>query len=345
MDLRNLFRLRKKSEMLSLPGIALLLGFGGALRAPAQQMQRTDENLEVLQLRPNFHVVFGDGATISVQAGPDGVVLVDSGSAQMPDRLLAAIKSLTDRPIRYIINTGADADHVGGNEKVAKAGQSFTIADLPGPGGDFAAGGATILAYENVLNRMSAPTGKQGAFPSGSWPTETFFQKQKPLYLNREGIQVIYEPAAHSDSDTIVFFRRSDVIAVGEIIDENRFPVIDLDKGGSIQGEIDALNHIIELAIPSIPLAWQEGGTYVIPARGRVLEQADVVEYRDMVTVIRDVIGDQIKSGMTLEQIKQANPTQGYRRRYGSDTGSWTTDMFVEAVYKSLTAQKKVAHE
>jgi len=320
--------------------MALVLGLGGALRAPAQEIQRSGENFEVFALRPNFHVVFGDGANIAVQTGPDGVVLVDSGSAQMTDRLLAAIKGLTDRPIRYIINTGADADHVGGNEKVAKAGQSLTIADLPGPGGDFAAGGATILAYENVLNRMSAPTGKQGAYPSGSWPTETFFQKQKSLYLNREAIQVMYEPAAHSDSDTIVLFRRSDVIAVGEIIDENRFPVIDLEKGGSIQGEIDALNRIIDLAVPSIPLAWQEGGTFVIPARGRILEQADVVEYRDMVTVIRDVIQDMIKSGMTLAQIKEANPTQGYRRRYGSDSGPWTTDMFVEAVYKSLTAQK-----
>jgi glyoxylase-like metal-dependent hydrolase (beta-lactamase superfamily II) len=340
----SLVRLLIKPKTVWFFAVALFLGVIGALRAPAQEIHGANEDLEALQLRPNFYVIFGAGANIAVQTGPDGVVLVDAGSAQQAKSLLAAIKKVTDQPIRYIINTSADADHVGGNEQISKAGQSLTLADQPGPGGDFVAGTAGILAHENVLNRMSAPTGKQGAFPTGSWPTETFFQKEKPIYLNREGIKVIHQPEAHSDGDAIVFFRRSDVIMAGDIIDANHFPAIDFEKGGSIQGEIEALNHIVQLAIPSIPLIWEEGGTWVIPGHGRVFDQADVVEYRDMITIIRDVIQDMVNRGLTLEQIKQADPTHGYRGRYGADTGFWTTDMFVEAIYKSLTAEKRGKH-
>ena len=296
--------------------------------------QSGSESLAVLEVQPNFYMISGAGGNIAVQVGIDGVLLVDAGSAGMSDQVLAAIRKLSPLPVRFVIDTCADADHVGGNEKLAHS----PGAAPPGSGAAAEAGGAIIVSSENVLNRMSAPSGKQAAYPLAAWPTETFFVKQKPLYFNHEGIQVIAEPAAHSDADSIVFFRRSDVIVAGEIINPARFPVIDVGHGGSIQKEIDALNQIIELAIPSIPMMWQEGGTYVIPGHGWVLDQADVVEYRDMVTIIRDVIQDMIHKKMTLEQIKAANPTQGYRKQYGSESGPWTTDMFVEAVYKSLTA-------
>jgi glyoxylase-like metal-dependent hydrolase (beta-lactamase superfamily II) len=196
--------------------------------------------------------------------------------------------------------------------------------------------GAARLAHENVLLRMSATTGGTSAFPEAAWPTEGFIDK-KNLYLNGEAIQLVHQPAAHSDGDTIVFFRRSDVVVTGHIVDTTRFPVIDVAKGGSIQGEIAALNYLIELVVPPTPLVWQEGGTQVVPGRGRVLEQADLVEYRDMVTIVRDVVADMIKKGMTLEQIKAAGPTRGYTRRYGADAGPWTTNMFIEAIHASLT--------
>jgi glyoxylase-like metal-dependent hydrolase (beta-lactamase superfamily II) len=203
-------------------------------------------------------------------------------------------------------------------------------------------GGASIIGTEPLLFRISAPTGSESPFPVGVWPTETFTQRMKGFYLNHEGIEVIQEPAAHTDSDSIVFFRRSDVIVAGEIFDITRFPVIDVDRGGSIQGEIDALNHLLELTIPSIPLPYlEDGGTQVIPAHGWICEEADVVEYRDMVTIVRDRIQALITSGLNLEQIKAANPTNGYRRRYGAESGPWTTDMFVEAIYKSLTRSKQ----
>jgi len=293
------------------------------IAALAAGFARGADDLEVIPVQPNFYMIAGAGGNIAVQIGPDGVLLVDTGAARMTDRVLAEIRKLTTHPIRFIINTSADADHVGGNEKLAKGTE-----------------GAVVIGTENVLTRMSAPTGKQAAYPLAAWPTETFFQKQKPMYFNREGIQIISH-AAHSDGDSIVFFRRSDVIVAGEIYDTTRFPVIDVEKGGSIQREIDALNQIVELAIPSIPMMWQEGGTYVIPGHGWLADQADVVEYRDMVTIIRDVIADMIGKGMTLEQVQAANPTKGYRKQYGSDSGPWTTNMFVEAIYQSLTAKKK----
>jgi glyoxylase-like metal-dependent hydrolase (beta-lactamase superfamily II) len=156
------------------------------------------------------------------------------------------------------------------------------------------------------------------------------------MYLNGEGIEVLHQPAAHTDADSVVFFRRSDVVSAGDVLDLERFPVIDAARGGSVQGEIDALNRLIDLAIPSVPLVSQEGGTYVVPGHGRLCDQLDVVEYRDMVTIIRDRVQDLMKKGRTLEQIKAATPTLGYNARYGATSGSWTTTMFVEAVYNSL---------
>ena len=297
--------------------------------------------LEVLQLRPNFYMIAGAGGNIAVQVGEDGVVVVDAGTASKTEAVLAAIKRITARPIRYLIDTSADADHVGGNEAISKAGQTLFVAGGGiGISADFLGGGASILAVENVLRRMSAPTGKTAAFPVEAWPTETFQQPRKYMYLNGEGIEVLYQPAAHTDGDAIVFFRRSDVVVAGDILDTTRFPVIDVARGGSVQGEIAALNRIVDTAIPSVPIVSREEGTLVIPGHGHVCDQLDVVEYRDMLTIIRDRIQDLIKAGMTLDQIKAASPARGYIRRYGSDTGPWTTNNFVEAVYRSLVQEK-----
>jgi len=305
------------------------------------EAQANSGDLEVIKVVPNFYMIAGAGGNIAVQTGPDGVVLVNAGSADMSGKVLAAIAKLSAQPIRYIINTSEDADNVGGNAALSKAGQSFTQAGNTGPGGLAAVGAATIFAYETVLDHMSAPTGKQSAYPLEAWPTESFASAQKTMYLNREGIQAMHAPAAHSDGDVMVLFRRSDVLVTGDILDTTRFPVINVDKGGTIQGEIDALNRIVEIVIPAIPLVWQGGGTWVVPGHGRICDQADVVEYRDMITVIRDVVEDMIHRGMTLDQVKAANPTAGYRKRYGADSGPWTTDMFVEAIYKGLTANNK----
>ncbi len=323
-----------------LPALLCALGATWALDcqrpAFAQQLDARDlgDGMELFQIRPNFHVLIGAGANVAVQVGVDGAVVVDSGDAAHADRLVAEIKKLTpNHLIRYVINTSADADHVGGNEKVSKIGKTL-LGDSPfgGPPND---GAAAILAGGDILTRMS-----NAGYPEGAWPTELFVQPRKYMYLNDEGIEVLHQPSAHSDADSIIFFRRSDVVMAGDIIDIRRFPVIDLANGGSINGEIAALNRIVELAIPSIPIVSREAGTVVVPSHGRLLDQTDVVEYRDMVTIMRDRIQNLMKERKTLAQVKAADPALGYKERYGSDTGSWTTDMFVEAVFKSLAADK-----
>ncbi len=325
----------KKTPGVWIIALAVVLGASQSPHGLGAQRPAAVAALETIQLRPNVYVIFGAGGNVVMHLGAEGVILVDSGSAAMADQVLAAVRRITADPIRLIINTSADADHVGGNERIAAEGVNINP-------NAFNAGteAAAVLAHENVLNRVSAPTGQQSPFPVGTWPTETYISKIKSMYLNGDGIQVIHQPAAHSDGDSIVFFRRVDVIATGDIIDLRHFPVIDAAIGGSIQGELAALNGLLDLAIPAMPLVYKEPRTHLVPGHGRIADHAELVEYRDMVTVIRDVIQNMIDKGMTLDQIKAANPTQGYRARYGSDTGPWTTAMFVEAVYNGLRAAK-----
>jgi glyoxylase-like metal-dependent hydrolase (beta-lactamase superfamily II) len=313
------------------------------LLTATQLAQAQADGIEVLKVRPNFYMIAGAGGNIGVQLGADGVLLVDTGSQAGSAQVIAAVKKITDQPIRFILNTNADADHAGGNAAVSKAGQS--IFPVAANANEFAkamtnGGAASIMAPEAVLRRMSARNGNATAFPSDSWPTEAFYTERKAIYFNQEGIEILHQPFAHTDADSVIFFRRSDVIAAGDVIDTTRFPVIDVARGGSIQGEINALNKLIDLAIPAGPFIYEEGGSYVMPGHGRIYSQFDVVEYRDMMVIIRDVIQDMIKQGMTLDQIKEASPTKAYERQYGATSGSWTTNLFVESVYKSLTGKK-----
>ena len=329
--------LSRTAAALLLAGVVCLT-VGPRARVEGAQ-QPAGDDLDVVEIRPNFYMIAGAGGNIAAQVGPIGVILVDTGSAQMSDKVLAAVKRLSNRPIRYIINTSADADHAGGNETLSKAGQ--TILGNQGSAGvseeAYTSGGAaSVLAHENVLARMSATTGPQPRFPSAAWPTKVYSGKAYPMSLNGDGIQVLHLPAAHSDGDSIVFFRRADVIVTGDTLDTTRFPVIDVAKGGSIQGEIDALNRLVDLTIPPFPLAFREERTYLVPGHGFVCDFGDLVEYRRMVTIVRDRIRDLADKGMTLQQVKAADPAQGFRRRYGADAGSWTTEMFVEAIYKTL---------
>ena len=303
----------------------------------ATAQQSPDSNLEVLQLRPNFYMIAGAAGNIGIAVGADGVVVVDSGSQALAGDLVAAIRKITAAPIRYLINTSADADRVGGNAVVAKAGQTlFTQTGGAGLAANFSNGGASILSVEQVLTRMSGPSGKTAAYPVDAWPTETFDQPRKYMFLNGEGIEIFHEPAAHTDGDAIVFFRRSDVIVAGEVYDTTRFPIIDVAKGGSIQGEIAALQKLVDTAIPSVPIVSRDDGTLIVPGHGRICDQLDVVEYRDMVTIIRDRVRDLMKQGLTLEQVKAASPARGYMRRYGSNANE-----FIEAIYRTLGEKAK----
>jgi cyclase len=299
-------------------------------RVAPTQIDQTDD-VRVLPVQGNVYVLAGAGGNIAVQIGEDGVLLVDTGSGNITDKVIAAIRKLSDKPIRFILNTNANPDHMGGNARLAAAGNrggGGRASENSGPG-------AMVVAHEAVLGSVSAPTGKQPAMPTAAWPTDTYRGESKEVFFDGEAIQLFHPPAAHTDGDSMAFFRRSDVIATGDIFVTTGYPVI--DKGGSINGLINGLNRIIEITIPK---DWQEGGTMVIPGHGRICDEADVVEYRDMVTIIRDRIQDMVRRGMTLEQVKAARPTLEYDPRYGSDSGVWTTDMFIEAVYRGLAGSR-----
>lgn len=323
------------SLLVSFVFLAFLVGF--AKPARAQQQQNFDNvEIHILPVQGNVYMIVGAGGNITMQVGDQGILLVDTMYAQLSDKVLAAIRKISNKPIRYIINTHIHPDHTGGNENLRKAGATIAGGNVAGNIRD-AGEGAAIVAHENVLNGMSAPTGVQAPAPSGAWPTDTYVHGQKDLYFNGEAVQVIYQLAAHTDGDSIVFFRRSDVISAGDIFVTTTYPVIDIQRGGSLNGIIDSVNRIIDLAVPADK---QEGGTYIIPGHGRLCDEADIVEYRDMLTIIRDRIQDMIKKSMTLQQVKAAKPTSDYDPRWGATTGLWTTDMFVEAAYQSLSARK-----
>jgi glyoxylase-like metal-dependent hydrolase (beta-lactamase superfamily II) len=301
------------------------------------QQNTGDTELHILPVQGNIYMLVGAGGNITLSIGKEGILLVDTGLAPVSDKVLAAVRQLSDKPIRYIINTHVHGDHTGGNEKIAKAGRTINGGNVVGDIGASAEQGATVIAHQAVLDRMSAPTGSQPAMPSGAWPTDTYNGEEKELFFNGEAIQMFHVPAAHTDGDTIVFFRRSDVVATGDLFVTTSYPIVDIDRGGNIQGVVKALNHILDITIPAEK---QEAGTYVIPGHGRLCDEADVVEFRDMSTIIRDRIQDMVKKGMTLEQVKTAKPTRDYDPRYGAEKGFWTTDKFVEAVYKSLATKK-----
>jgi cyclase len=309
----------------------------GALLAPGQQ----NSEIQTIPVQGNIYLLTGAGGNITVQVGDQGVLLVDTGLPQMSDKILAAVRKLSNKPIQYIINTHIHPDHTGGNAVIRKAGATYSGANVTGniTAGDLLQG-AALWAQDNVLQRMVNPGGGQTPTPSGAWPTQTFVSGRKQFYFNGEPVEIIHQPAAHTDGDSTVFFRRSDVVSAGDIFLTTTYPFIDLDRGGSIQGEIDALNNIVDLAIPRHQ---EEGGTYIIPGHGRICDRFEVVEYRDMVTIVRDRIQAAIKKGMTLEQVKAARLTLDYDFRYGAPAGLGTKDRFVEAVYRSLTTSPKPA--
>ncbi len=283
--------------------------------------------LQVLPVQGNVFVMAGAGGNVVLQVGQSGSLLVDSKSGRMTDRILEEAKKLSvvNKPIRYVLNTSADSDHLGGNENLAKAlgsAAGWTIINTPGA----TQTAVQIIAHDAVLARTSE-------LPTTAWPTETFVGLEKEIYFNGEAVFMYHIPAAHTDGDSIVYFRKSDVVATGDIFRTDGYPVIDLARGGGVQGVIDGLNRVLDLAVPA---HHEEGGTFVVPGHGRISDEFDVLEYRDMVTIIRDRIQAMVAKGMALEQVKAARPTLDYDSRYGASSGPWTTDMFVEAVFKSV---------
>jgi len=244
--------------------------------------------------------------------------VVDTGAAGQSEKVLAAVKALAPgKEIRWIVNTTISPDHVGNNEQISKAGRTVN------------GNAAAVVAHENANLRMI-----ERGVPDAARPYNTYFEDSRDFPFNGEPVVLYHDAASVNDGDTVVFFRRSDVIAAGDVFRTDSFPVIDLASGGSVQGTIDSLNRLLDLAVPSKML--QEAGTYVIPGHGRISDEHDVVMYRDMMVIIRDRVQDMVAGKMSLEQVQAARPALDYEGRYGSNAGPWTTAMFVEAVYRDL---------
>jgi glyoxylase-like metal-dependent hydrolase (beta-lactamase superfamily II) len=296
---------------------------------------RREAGLLTMPVQGNVHVIVGAGANVTVQLGDLGAILVDTGTAQNADAILASLRQLTNRPVRHIINTHSHADHVGGNERIGASGAPISGRGVAVVGAGTSAR-AEIIAHEETLNRMSAPAGSQATTPVMAWPTSTFSGLHKEFFYNGEGIQIVHFPTAHTDGDSIVFFRRSDVIAAGDVYSTVSYPIIDAPRGGSINGVLDGLNQLLQLVIAGEKT---EGGTMIVPGHGRISDEADLVEYRDMVTIVRDRVQDMIKRGMTLAQVQGARPTLEYDGLYGAAPG-WSTTQFVEAVFRDLRSDR-----
>jgi cyclase len=297
----------------------------------------TDGNIHVYHVAGNVYMLAGDGANIAVQVGPQGAMVVDTGAGKLSEKVIAEVAKLSPKPIQFIVNTSFHADHVGGNKKLQAAGAdpSLTGSFFSNQFAD-AGQGATVIGQQNVQTRM-----QEQKPPMDTPPSDTYLEDRRRKYHNEEPVEMFPMPNAITDGDSVVHFRKSDVIVAGDIFTTTQYPFIDVKNGGSLQGEIRALNFILDKTVYAHD---EDGGTLIIPGHGRVTNEWEVAEYRDMLVIIRDRVQAMIKNNATLEQVKSARLTADFDPRFGRTTGAWTTDMFVEAVYTSLKTPPRSAN-
>jgi cyclase len=306
-------RARRKTRLVALrvvAAIAAVIALVGhaAVAQPAR--------IESVHVQGKVWMLAGAASNVAVQIGDDGILVVDTGGQETAAEVLAAIRALSDKPIRWVVNTHAHSDHTGGNETISQAG--LTVNGNP----------AAIVGHENVLARMSAEDR-----PVTEWPLNSFFESGRDFYFNGEAVFLHHVPSAHTDGDVMVYFRGSDVLVTGDLFVTTHFPLVDLAYGGGIDGYLAGLNLALDITVPAY---LQEGGTYVIPGHGRIADEADVVSYRDLALFVRDRVRHYLAEGMSLAEVQAARPALDYDPRYRNDSLPWTSEMFVESVYRSL---------
>lgn len=319
------------SSALSLPAHAQT-GVPAFTPGPTQN-QPGPSGVRIEFVQGTVFLVTGAGSNITLSVGDDGLLMVDAGSGRLTDDLVAAVSRmpafidatgvpkagpLPIQTLRYVINTSALAEHSAGNASLVEA------AGTP----------PQVFAHENALTRISAERPQPGADP-----TLTFFGRRMAIsrLFNGESVELVHMPAAITDGDVVVRFYRSGVVSTGALFDYTQFPALDVARGGSINGLVDALNRVLEMVIPNTNA---QAGTYVIGAHGRICDIAELANYRNMVTIIRDRVAAMVEKGMTLAQVQAAKPTIDYDTRWGRNP-EWTPSQFVEAVFTSLTAEAK----
>jgi glyoxylase-like metal-dependent hydrolase (beta-lactamase superfamily II) len=308
------------------PGLISVV-FAEAPRPLAQPVQAktspADTSVSSQHVKGKVWAITAGGQNTVVQVGDEGILVVDPGKRELAAAVMAEIRKIAgNKPVRQIVYTSADPLRVSATDVIN--------APLT-PGGQV----ATVIAHENVGLTMG-----RAKMSSDLIPTDTFFRGARTIYFNDEPVEVIHVLGAHSSGDAIVFFRESGVVVTGALLPGVTYPEIEVDDGASIQGMVDAMNKLLSITVAS----WHgQGGTMVVPGQGRIYDEGDVAEYRDMLTIVRDRIADAVAEGKTLEQVKAARLTRDYDARYGVIPGPTSTAAFTEAVYRSLKASPATA--
>jgi glyoxylase-like metal-dependent hydrolase (beta-lactamase superfamily II) len=286
------------------------------LFAAAQDEDFSKVQIKVTKVAGSVYMLEGSGGNIGASVGDDGIVIVDDQYAPLAEKIQAALKGITDKPVRFVINTHYHGDHTGGNEYFQKQ--------------------APIIAHDNVRKRLEAggPAGNGGTMHMENKPAEKgalpiiTFDHDVTVHLNGEDIRALYFPAGHTDGDSVIFFSKSNVVHMGDDFVTYGFPFIDVDSGGSINGMIDG----VEKVLTQVP-----ADVMVIPGHGPVSSVDDVRAYVKMLKETRDAVAKALKQHQSLDQMKQAKILAPWKKYSGDFVNE---DTFIETLYNSLTGQK-----